>query len=363
MEEVARIRGYEYIPSVLPASSGALTPEPAWVEVERRIRGALSGAGLDEVVNYSFVDPAVLPWVSCGPSRSWERRWGRSRSRTRSRRAVGDADDAARRACSRTSRATCATRRSGAALRDRPAPTSAIRKAGRTRRPVAEERAPRVRRALGAPGPPGWTAKDARDRLLRRQGRGGGDALGACRRRARPVGRPGSRRSIRAPPPQVRAGWRGAGRWASCTRGRRRRLELPAGVFVFELDLEALEKAAQLVAAVPAAPALPGGAPRPGGGGAGASCATPRSARVILEVGGPLVEDARMFDVYTGKPIPEGKKNLAYAIRYRSARADAHRRGGRRGAPAHRGRGEPRAWAAQLRGAEILSEVRRLTAF
>ena len=25
-----------------------------------------------------------------------------------------------------------------------------------------------------------------------------------------------------------------------------------------------------------------------------------------------------MFDVYTGKPIPEGRKNLAYAIRYRS---------------------------------------------
>ena len=40
--------------------------------------------------------------------------------------------------------------------------------------------------------------------------------------------------------------------------------------------------------------------------------------RVILEVGGALVEDALIFDVYTGKPIPEGKKNLAYAIRYRS---------------------------------------------
>jgi phenylalanyl-tRNA synthetase beta chain len=40
--------------------------------------------------------------------------------------------------------------------------------------------------------------------------------------------------------------------------------------------------------------------------------------RVILEVGAPLVEDALIFDVYTGKPIPEGRKNLAYAIRYRS---------------------------------------------
>ena len=25
-----------------------------------------------------------------------------------------------------------------------------------------------------------------------------------------------------------------------------------------------------------------------------------------------------MFDVYTGKPIPEGQKNVAYALRYRA---------------------------------------------
>ena len=41
--------------------------------------------------------------------------------------------------------------------------------------------------------------------------------------------------------------------------------------------------------------------------------------RLIVEVGAPLVEDARIFDVYTGKPIPEGQKNVAYALRYRAA--------------------------------------------
>jgi phenylalanyl-tRNA synthetase beta chain len=30
------------------------------------------------------------------------------------------------------------------------------------------------------------------------------------------------------------------------------------------------------------------------------------------------VEDARIFDVYTGKPIPAGRKNLAFALSYRS---------------------------------------------
>jgi phenylalanyl-tRNA synthetase beta chain len=33
----------------------------------------------------------------------------------------------------------------------------------------------------------------------------------------------------------------------------------------------------------------------------------------------PLVEDVTLFDVYTGAPIPPGKKNLAMAISYRAA--------------------------------------------
>jgi len=39
---------------------------------------------------------------------------------------------------------------------------------------------------------------------------------------------------------------------------------------------------------------------------------------VIREVGQPLVEDATLFDVYTGAPLPAGQKNLAFALRYRS---------------------------------------------
>ena len=38
--------------------------------------------------------------------------------------------------------------------------------------------------------------------------------------------------------------------------------------------------------------------------------------RLIVDAGAPLVQDAALFDVYSGKPIPEGKKNLAYALRY-----------------------------------------------
>jgi phenylalanyl-tRNA synthetase beta chain len=38
----------------------------------------------------------------------------------------------------------------------------------------------------------------------------------------------------------------------------------------------------------------------------------------IKELGGNLIEDVTLFDVYKGKQVPPGKKSLAYSIRYRS---------------------------------------------
>jgi phenylalanyl-tRNA synthetase beta chain len=38
----------------------------------------------------------------------------------------------------------------------------------------------------------------------------------------------------------------------------------------------------------------------------------------VEEVAEPLVEDVRVFDQYTGTPIPSGKKSLAYTIAYRA---------------------------------------------
>ena len=96
-----------------------------------------------------------------------------------------------------------------------------------------------------------------------------------------------------------------------------KRLGVPASVFAFDLDAEKLYALAELVPsyrqlwryppvlrdlAVVVASELPNEEVR----------------RVIVDVGKPLVDDALIFDVYTGKPIPEGKKNLAYAIRYRA---------------------------------------------
>jgi phenylalanyl-tRNA synthetase beta chain len=39
---------------------------------------------------------------------------------------------------------------------------------------------------------------------------------------------------------------------------------------------------------------------------------------LIREAGGPLLEDVRLFDVYSGDPIPAGSKSLAYALTFRA---------------------------------------------
>jgi phenylalanyl-tRNA synthetase beta chain len=40
--------------------------------------------------------------------------------------------------------------------------------------------------------------------------------------------------------------------------------------------------------------------------------------RSILNTGSEIIESVRLFDIYVGKSIPEGKKSLAFSIRYRA---------------------------------------------
>jgi phenylalanyl-tRNA synthetase beta chain len=38
----------------------------------------------------------------------------------------------------------------------------------------------------------------------------------------------------------------------------------------------------------------------------------------LAEGAGELLEDLRLFDVYTGTPVPEGHRSLAYALTFRA---------------------------------------------
>lgn len=59
-EEVARIDGYDKIPLTLPVSNISLTMKPAIIQLEDRIRDLLNACGLNEAINYSFTSPQFI---------------------------------------------------------------------------------------------------------------------------------------------------------------------------------------------------------------------------------------------------------------------------------------------------------------
>ena len=316
VEEVARIRGYEHIPSVLPASSGSLVPEPAWVEVDRRIRGALAGAGFDEVVNYSFVDPAILPWVT---PRALEK--------------LGTPVGAVtlknpltpQQAVMRTSLLASLLPNVAANLRHQPESLRLYEigraylrdpHGGKDLRPVAEERLHVAGVLWGRRDPRGWTAKDAANDFF--DARGTVEAIVSALSAGELTCRLGRvapfhpRATAEARVGDVVLGWLGEVHPLTAEQ-----LELPPGVFAFELEFSALERVAALSPRFEPLPRYPAvlrdlAVVVP----VGMEAADVRA--VIREVGQPLVEDATLFDVYTGPPLPEGQKNLAFALRYRS---------------------------------------------
>jgi phenylalanyl-tRNA synthetase beta chain len=64
VEEIIRVWGYDKIPSTPPTGAIQLVTQPRSVRQEATVRRALVGAGLTEVITYSFADPdliAILP--------------------------------------------------------------------------------------------------------------------------------------------------------------------------------------------------------------------------------------------------------------------------------------------------------------
>lgn len=60
IEELARLRGYDAIPTELPAMRPSQEGTPDALGFVRRVREAAAAAGLDEAINYAFTTPAAL---------------------------------------------------------------------------------------------------------------------------------------------------------------------------------------------------------------------------------------------------------------------------------------------------------------
>ncbi|HEY7138888.1 MAG TPA: phenylalanine--tRNA ligase subunit beta [Methylomirabilota bacterium] len=67
VEEIARVWGYERIPSTLPSGALALTRRPPHLVARNTVRRSLTGAGCQEAVTLSLTDPAHLRYLELAP--------------------------------------------------------------------------------------------------------------------------------------------------------------------------------------------------------------------------------------------------------------------------------------------------------
>ncbi|MEW5739125.1 MAG: phenylalanine--tRNA ligase subunit beta [Myxococcota bacterium] len=309
IEEIARIRGYEQIPLALPRGLAELEPERPEAIVERRIRSALAGEGLDEVVNYSFVAPAELAAFQAEAAAiALSNPLSVEQSVMRTTLYAGLVPNVVRSA-----------RHQAAGVRFyewartyRPRANG-----GQNGVPVAVETLEVAGVLWGLrDGAKSWTAKDAPvdfydaraavEAIL--------EALHIDGVTFEPIESPWYHPRAAA---AVKKGQAVLGTVGELHPRAQKRLDAPAGVFLFQLDVEALIEAAQVVPQAKALSRFPSVfrdlavvVPQP--------MASAQVRGVILEVGKPLVEDAQVFDVYAGPQVGEGKKNLAFALRYRS---------------------------------------------
>jgi phenylalanyl-tRNA synthetase beta chain len=329
-EEVIRLEGYENLPSTLPQppSGRGLTESQ---KLRRRIGRALAGAGYVEVQNYPFLGDAVLDQLGLDADDP-------RRATVRLVNPLSDEEPALR---------TTLLPGLLAALRrndSRGNQELALFETGLVFRPTGEESAPprlpvdrrptdeeiaalnsalprQPRRAAvvlaGARERAGWWGKGYPATWA--------DAVEAARTIAVEAG--GVELTARA---DRHAPWH-PGRCAALYAGDTlighagelhprviKALHLPERTSAMELDLDGLERAASgRTVTAPRVSAFP--------------VATQDVALVVdasvpaadveaaLRAGaGPLLESLRLFDIYTGEQVGEGKKSLAYALRFRA---------------------------------------------
>lgn len=309
IEEIARIRGYDTIPAALPRGASEFVPEPKTFEAERRVRAALSGAGFNEVVNYSFVSQAELDALSAPKP------------------AIALVNPLSNEhAVMRTSIFPGLLKNLSHALRHG-VDTVRLYEIGRTYHVDAEgghgSRPPAIEKVTlgglvhGRRHGRTWNQKD--DRADFYDAKGGVEAVLSALgiRSAQYVATDHAELHPRATA-EIRAGEHVLGYVGELHALARKRLDLPEGVYLFTLDLAAVYAATALVPKYEPLTKFPA-VLRDLAVVVPAELEHEAVRKVIREVGGALVEDATLFDVYTGKPIPEGQKNLAYALQYRSA--------------------------------------------
>lgn len=305
IEEIVRTRGYDAIAESLPRLAVDNPAVSLEGEVTSRVRAALEAAGFSEAVNFSFVAPAELS--AFDPSQ---------------RPIALKNPISADLAVMRTSVLPSLFRNAAHNLRQH---VNDVRlyemarcyraKPGPGDEPV-EEPLEVGAVLLGRRSPVGWAAprdgldffdaKAAVEEILSSLG------VSSVRWEVRPAAWSHPRFSAAI----VGPGGQNLGVLGELHPRVTTAFELPRGVFAFRLDFEALMSHARTVPSHGGIPRFP---------------AVLRDLAVVVDErvqvaqllavaeAEPLVEEAMLFDVYVGAPIPVGKKNVALALRYRVA--------------------------------------------
>jgi phenylalanyl-tRNA synthetase beta chain len=307
VEEVARIHGLDQLPSTLPGrpeGRGGLSPDQARL---RLVEDVWCGAGLNQVLTYSFTDSGVhdrLRLTADDPRRrvvGIQNPLSGDQSVMRTLLLPGLLATAARNLSVREERVH-------------------IFETGMTFHPGADVLPREVRRTgllLVGPWPPhSWLreevptdfylAKGLVDRLLA--------ALGVCASysiSSEPFLHPG--KAARLELEGETLGWVGEVHPLVLQAHG-----LPAGAVAAEMDLD------RLLAAVPAEPVFEDLLTYPAleqdlALVVDKTLPAAEVVKVVSAVGGPLLREVRVFDLYEGAQLPEGKKSLALRLVFRSA--------------------------------------------
>ena len=319
IEEVARLHGLDQLPRTLPAHgdrSGGLSHEQA---LRRRAEDALVGLGFDEIVSWHFVaddlagklgidlravvdraTPSRASTPGCGP-RSWA---GSSTPRATTSRATPSASPS-----SSPVAPTCPR------LRTRRAPLAMASSPAGCRPRCARSIASAAWRSVRWCRPPGAQPARPRASTTRR-------ALWRCSAQRSPSSpRSPLPRSpsftLGAPPASRSAGATPAG-WASFTRAVAGAWDLPGGAG-FEIDVARFVEAStagrepyrDVTTFPPLVQDLAVTVPEdvPAGG----------VREAVVGAAGELLESARVFDLYRGAQVGEGRKSIAVRLEFRAA--------------------------------------------
>ncbi len=309
IEELARIRGYELIPLKLPSSLATLSPDKPEVIAERRIRSALAGQGVDEVVNYSFVAPQELAAFGTQEGAiAISNPLSTEQSVMRTTLYASLVPNVVR---------SMRHQAQGLKLYEWGRSYRPDAEGGKGARPVAVETLEVAGVLWGLrDGARTWTAKDAVVDFY--------DAKAAVEAVLSALHIEATWVTFESPwyhpraSAQVVANGTVLGTVGELHPRAARALDAPAGVYLFQLEVEKLVAAAKLVPKVQPLSAYPS-VRRDIALVVKQELQAVQLRKLILEIGKPLLVDAQVFDVYTGAQLAPGTKNVAFALEYRSA--------------------------------------------